>query len=198
MSKGKLTREMILSKSASLFNSRGYFGASMSDVMNATGLEKGGIYNHFKSKDELAMAAFDHVISVNSSIIKEYMDAAETPLDKLVAFVDGFKAVIADPPYAGGCPLLNCAAESDDTHPALRAKVRLAVKKVLRALEALVESGMSVGQLRSDLEPLVVAQFLFASIEGGVLLTKLYDDPKRMDVVADQLKKYIRACASNV
>ena len=195
MSKGKLTREMILSKSASLFNSRGYFGASMSDVMQATGLEKGGIYNHFKSKDELALAAFDHVNSVHSAIVKGYIDAAETPLDKLIAFVVGFAAVIADPPFAGGCPLLNCAVESDDTHPALRAKVRLAVKKVLRALQSLVEAGISTGQLRADLEPAVVAQFLFASMEGGVLLTKLYDDPKRMDVICDQLKQYIRDCA---
>jgi AcrR family transcriptional regulator len=46
------TREQILFEAACLFNVKGYSGAALSDMMHATGLEKGGIYNHFESKEK--------------------------------------------------------------------------------------------------------------------------------------------------
>jgi TetR/AcrR family transcriptional repressor of nem operon len=49
MRKGELTRERILARSAQLFNRQGYFGSALADIMCETGLEKGGIYNHFTS-----------------------------------------------------------------------------------------------------------------------------------------------------
>jgi len=60
MSKGQRTRERIVAEAASLFNQRGFDGSSMSELMEATGLEKGGIYRHFSSKEELAAEAFDY------------------------------------------------------------------------------------------------------------------------------------------
>ena len=44
MQKGETTRELIITTSAELFNTKGYNGSSMSDIMEATGLKKGGIY----------------------------------------------------------------------------------------------------------------------------------------------------------
>jgi TetR/AcrR family transcriptional regulator, transcriptional repressor for nem operon len=62
MRKGELTRERIVRRTAPLFNQQGYFGASLADIMRATGLEKGGIYNHFGSKEALALEAFDYAV----------------------------------------------------------------------------------------------------------------------------------------
>ena len=44
---------------APIFNQHGYEGSSLNDLMEATGLKKGGIYRHFASKEELAAEAFD-------------------------------------------------------------------------------------------------------------------------------------------
>src|SRR5215469_8373534 len=52
--KGEQTRKEIIRKAAPIFNQKGYDGAALSDLMRATGLEKGGIYRHFESKQELA------------------------------------------------------------------------------------------------------------------------------------------------
>lgn len=194
MSKGKTTREMIVSRSASLFNRRGFFGASMSDVMEVTGLEKGGIYNHFASKEELALAAFDHIVDVHSERVKKLVDAGNTCEEKLIGLIEGFQQIVTQPTFEGGCPLLNCAVESDDTHPILRARVRAAIKKILKAVELIVQRGIETKEFRSELAPLVVAHFLFASLEGGILLAKLYSEPHRLEMIAIQLKDYIRSC----
>ena len=60
MTKGEQTRREIVQKAAPLFNQKGYEGTSLSDLMKATGLQKGGIYRHFSSKEELATEAFDY------------------------------------------------------------------------------------------------------------------------------------------
>ena len=57
MSKGEQTRQSIVEKAAPLFNQRGFEGCSMTAIMEATGLEKGGIYRHFDSKAQLASEA---------------------------------------------------------------------------------------------------------------------------------------------
>ena len=60
MRKGEETRHEIIRKAAPIFNQKGYEGAALSDLMEATGLEKGGIYRHFDSKQQLAAEAFDY------------------------------------------------------------------------------------------------------------------------------------------
>src|ERR1700753_1685032 len=60
MTKGGDTRREIVEKAAPLFNQKGFEGTSLSDLMRVTGLQKGGIYRHFSSKEELAGEAFDY------------------------------------------------------------------------------------------------------------------------------------------
>jgi len=60
MRKGEQTRQVIIRKAPPIFNQKGYEGAALSDLMQATGLEKGGIYRHFESKQQLATEAFDY------------------------------------------------------------------------------------------------------------------------------------------
>ena len=57
------TRQRIVELAAPVFNRQGYVGASMRDLIDATGLEKGGIYNHFGSKEQLALEAYDFAMS---------------------------------------------------------------------------------------------------------------------------------------
>src|SRR5580693_1153775 len=60
MTKGEQTRRRIVAAAAPIFNQHGYEGSSLNDLMEATGLKKGGIYRHFANKEELAVEAFDY------------------------------------------------------------------------------------------------------------------------------------------
>ncbi|MEC4815269.1 MAG: TetR/AcrR family transcriptional regulator, partial [Scytonema sp. PMC 1069.18] len=118
MSKGNETKEKILQQAAELFNQQGYAGASISDIMRVTGLQKGGIYNHFKSKDDLALQAFDFAIAQFKQSYADVLRNKQHAIERLQAIIDVFRSNINDPIIKGGCPILNTAIESDDTHPA--------------------------------------------------------------------------------
>src|SRR5215475_4253275 len=129
MRKGEITRERIIEQTAPVFNQKGFFGSSLTDIMEATGLKKGGIYNHFGSKEELALQAFDHAAACVSDRLALELEGKHTARERLLAFAAVFQDIAMNPPIPGGCPLLNSAIESDDTNPALRERVRAAMDR---------------------------------------------------------------------
>jgi len=106
MSKGEETREMILARAAQLFSRQGYFGSSLSDIMHETGLEKGGIYNHFTSKEQLALEAFDYSVELVRRRTRLAFAGKTNAVDRLLAIITVFQELVEDPPLVGGCPIL--------------------------------------------------------------------------------------------
>src|SRR5277367_1385115 len=127
MSKGEETRQRIIRRAAPVFNRRGYDGSSMGEIMQATQLEKGGIYRHFSGKQELAAEAFDYAWSEAIRTRTHDLDRIENSVDRLKQFVTNF--VERRPSVTGGCPLLNTAVDSDDGNALLRSRARRALEQ---------------------------------------------------------------------
>lgn len=174
--KGEVTRRLILERAAPVFNQRGYAGTSMSEVVEATRLEKGGIYNHFASKEELAVAAFDYAISL---IVDGYAAAQEDKagLDRLVAIIQIFGDWSGHPLVAGGCPIMNTAIEADDTNPKLAARARAAMDSWHRLIGSIVKDAKARGELDADVDPYELATLVTSTLEGSLMLSRLFDDP---------------------
>jgi TetR/AcrR family transcriptional repressor of nem operon len=147
--RGEATRRRIVEQSAAVFNQHGYSGTSMSELMTVTGLEKGGIYRHFESKQELAAEAFDYAWAMVNEPRWRGLEDCETSLEKLLLLVKNF---VEPPPRAlpGGCPLLNTAIDSDDGNPVLRSKVRGALDQWRSSIAEIVRTGQRSRELRRD------------------------------------------------
>jgi AcrR family transcriptional regulator len=191
--KGERTRRRIVREAAGLFNTRGFAGTSVADVSAATGLEKGGVYNHFGSKDDLALAAFDYAAAVLRERLETAFRAHADGADRLRAMFDVYRVLSEQPFLKGGCPILNTAVEADDTHPALLRRARAAMNGWLRLVAEALEAGRLAGQFRADLDAAAVANTIVAALEGGILLAKLYREPQRMRTVIDQISSYVDA-----
>jgi AcrR family transcriptional regulator len=189
--KGALTRQRALHRAAQLLNRRGYLGTPVSHLMAATGLQKGGLYNHFPSKEALALEAFDYAFQESHRRLRRAVDRHAAAPDRLLAFVGAFRAFAADPPIPGGCPVLNAAIEADDAHPGLRARARLAMDAWRDLLRDTVRAGVERGQLRPDADPDAVATVVIAALEGAVMLSKQYRDPVHTERAAAHLSRYI-------
>ena len=113
MRKGEQTRREIIRKAAPIFNQKGYEGAALSDLMRATGLEKGGIYRHFASKQELAGKAFDHAWKIAMDTRFEGTREIPNTVDRLKQIVRNFRERRAGL-VPGDCPLLNAAIDSSN------------------------------------------------------------------------------------
>ena len=191
MKKGEQTREKIIERSAGLFNCHGYVGASMSDIMRVTGLGKGGIYNHFESKEELALASFDYATNLIAQRMTEAEESCEHAADKLLAIISVTQGLSEDNPIPGGCPLLNMAVESDDGHPMLRERARRAMTRWRNRVHRITNAGIKAGQIRRTVDSDTLATIMLATLEGAVMMSKLYHDRIHMSRAVDHLTTYI-------
>ena len=191
MSKGSRTREMILERAAPLFNQQGYFGSSLSAIMDATGLEKGGIYNHFQSKEQLALEAFDYTFAKIQQRVQSLLTGKRDAVERLIAITEAFQELIEDFPIAGGCPVLNTAIESDDAHPVLRAHARSAMDEWRNTIQRIVTKGIERHEIRSQVDIETVASVMISTLEGAVMLSKLYGDAEHMRRAIAHLRHYI-------
>lgn len=177
MSKGEQTRERVVAQAAAPFNTRGYAGTAISDIMEAPGLEKGGIYHHFAGKEQLTLAAFDYAAGQVRRRFAEGLAGQAHIADILVAFLAVFRGYASHPPLQGGCPVLNTAVESNDTNPLLRERARGVVEEWRTMIETTVQRGIARAEIRPEVDGAQLALLMLATMEGAVMLTQLLGDP---------------------
>jgi len=176
MKKGEISRDKIVEASVEVFNTKGYAGTSMQDLMDRTGFKKGGIYRHFESKEELAAAAFEKAYGKLKAAYTSVWEEDDRADLKLRKFFLSFKKFLIKPPVRGGCPILNTATEADDTNPTLSKLARKAAQDWEQTLTSILEEGKAAGSFKADIHVPTEAKFIISSIEGGILFTKLHRD----------------------
>ncbi len=196
MNKGENTKRRILEQTTPLFNQRGFRTTSMSEIMEATGLQKGGVYNHFRSKEQMALQAFDHA----TSLLREsfpFVAGQENRVDALRRSIERFRNHRRNSPLTGGCPLLNSALESDDAFPALHAKCAGAVKSWHSQIKKLVVDGKRRGEVRLDADASRIASIVISGLEGGIFLDRLFPGSSHLSHCCDHLLSFVEDQRAN-
>src|SRR6202044_2778353 len=189
MTKGEQTRKKIVQAAAPIFNQHGYEGSSLSDLMEATGLKKGGIYRHFSSKEELAAEAFDYTWETawNSRLL--HVDEKANGVEKLKQLIANF--IEHKSPVAGGCPILNTAVDADDGNSVLRTRVRKALRSWLGLLRVIVRQAAKRGELQPEVDAKAVATLIVATLEGGLMMSRLEGNDDALRKVQRHLNRYL-------
>jgi TetR/AcrR family transcriptional repressor of nem operon len=190
LTKGERTRRNIIAKAAAIFNQRGYDGASMQDVVEAVGLEKGSIYGHFASKEALALEAFDFAWADTEQKRMANLDSVSNRVDKLAMHISNY---VKTPSFAGGCPLLNTAVDADDGNLALRGRARKAYRGWEGALVQIISEGQSRGEVRPEIRPRSVANFLISTLEGATAISRIDKRSGALADVQENLTRYLDA-----
>jgi TetR/AcrR family transcriptional regulator, transcriptional repressor for nem operon len=170
MSKGELTRQRIIEKSAPLFNQRGFAGCSMQDILEATGLQKGGLYRHFSSKEELAAEAFRYSLA-QAVKIRIPAHPSRNTVERLREAIGQFIETPSVVP--GGCPILNTAIDADDGNPVLRDLALEGLRMWRSRIAEVVREGISRREIRAEVEPRPLANTIIATLEGALMISRL-------------------------
>ena len=189
MTKGEQTRRKIVEAAAPIFNKRGYEGSSINDLMQATGLKKGGIYRHFSSKEELAAEAFDYTWTAARNARALHVDEKANGIEKLKQFIANFIEHRSAVP--GGCPILNTAVDSDDGNPVLRAHVARALRSWLARLQTIVEQARERGEAQPGVDAKTVATLIVASLEGALMMSRIQRNDDALRRVQAHLNRYL-------
>jgi TetR/AcrR family transcriptional regulator, transcriptional repressor for nem operon len=184
-------RKAILDAAARLINERGFSHTSVEDLIEATGLSgKSHFYHYFPSKEALGMAVidrqFERFTERGLAILSEPMIE---PIDRLTLFIDTLVALQRERDGGSGSPFGNLAGELADAHEGFRQRLGDVFERWTGQLDALLrEVG---GQLREGVDTVRLARFIIASLEGGMLMTRVTRDVAAMEGIGEDLKRFI-------
>ena len=186
--KGEITREKILEAARELFNTKGFNAATISDLVEITGVKKGCLYFHFPSKEAIAQEVFQEAAG-------EFMEFLESTLggDNPGASLDNFfrcaleKHIAAG--FVGGCLFGNTALEMSDSNPEFSRMVEHFFDEWIYRLTTVAERAQMIGQLRRDIPSEAVAKQVIATIEGGIMMSRLKKNEKPMRECLDVLRR---------
>jgi TetR/AcrR family transcriptional regulator, transcriptional repressor for nem operon len=190
MLKGEQTRQRIIAKAAPLFNRRGFDGCSMQDISEATGLEKGSLYGHFATKEELAAAAFDHAWAQTCSARVGNLDQAPNSVDKLRLHIANF---ISKPSFPGGCPMLNTILDADDGNAILRRRAEGAMRDWVGLLAEIIRTGQAKGEIRPSVDPEQLATFVISLLEGAFVSSRLQRSREALLLAQKHLETWLES-----
>jgi TetR/AcrR family transcriptional regulator, transcriptional repressor for nem operon len=190
---GRQTREAILDAATELMHLKGYQATTLDDVLRESGVGKGNFYYHFKSKEELGYAILDQIIAafLERTVEPCFVDGATPRLAQIHCFLDRVLAAQRQRNCVGGCALGNLASELSDVHEGFRARLSGVFSAWNERLTGALAEAQAAGSVRADCHPEAVAQFLVASLEGAILMTKLTKDIVVMERCVEEMKRYL-------
>jgi TetR/AcrR family transcriptional repressor of nem operon len=189
--KTKPRRASILDTAARLIGERGYGPTSIDDVIREAGLAgKSHFYHYFPSKEALGYEVierqFERFTERGLAILREPMI---DPLERLGLFIDSLVALQADRGGRGGSPFGSLAAEMADSHEGFRKRLGVVFERWSRQLESLFEELGSL--LRDGVDTARLARFVIATLEGGMLMTRVTRDVGVMQGIGEDLKRFV-------
>jgi TetR/AcrR family transcriptional repressor of nem operon len=190
--KGELTRQHIIAQALQLFSVKGYFNTSIDAIVKATGLTKGGLYGHFRNKEEIWYAVYDECIRIWKNLVFQGVRELPDPLARLERLIENsLKNYLGAGVFEGGCFLLNALVDFAGQSPSMTNHVLQGFQSFAALLRAWLEEAAEQGRLRDGLNLNEIATFIMVSLNGAAPLYAASQDPAVWRETLAQLHFYL-------
>lgn len=185
-------RRKLLDAALHVIRTQGYAGSSVDDICREAGVTKGSFFHHFKGKDDLAIAATEHWTGMTGNLFEAApFHAKADPRDRVLAYIDFRAALIQGELPDFTCLLGTMVQETYSTHPDIRDACNRAILFHARTVEADLIEAKRLYAPKAKWEPLDVALFAQAAIQGAFILAKAQHDGAAARRAIAHLRQYV-------
>lgn len=186
------SRTRLLDAALNVFRAKGYTATRVEDVCAAAGLTKGSFFHHFRTKDELAIAATGRWTDVTGEIFRtaDYNKPAD-PLDRLLGYLDFRKQLLRGSLAEYTCLLGTLIQEIYDTNPPIRIACEASIASHVAMLAPDIEAAKRLYAPQAKWSAEELALHIQAVIQGSFIIAKARygSDPAAASI--DHLKRYV-------
>lgn len=168
------TKTTLLETGTRIIQEKGYNHTGIQEVLQAAGVPKGSFYYYFGSKEDFGLQVIEHFACEYHSKLELYLgDETRTPLNRFRRyFEDGCKEFEALQ-CRKGCLIGNLGQELADQNETIRSKIEEILTRWRGRFAKCLQQAQDAGEIPSDLNPDVLAEFILSSWEGAMLRAKV-------------------------
>jgi len=165
--KGDLTRQNIIEKAMQLFSVKGYYNTSIDSIVKAAGLTKGGLYGHFRNKEDIWYAVYGECVRIWKRIVFAGVRDISDPLERIERVIENaLQNYLGVDVFEGGCFLLNALVDLSGQSATMTQHVLQGFRGFSELLRSWLEEAEHQGMLKEGLNLSEIATFLVVSLNG--------------------------------
>ncbi len=190
--KGLETKQKIIDQSLHLFSVKGYYNTSIKDILEITCLTKGGLYGHFKSKEEIWYATYDQAVTIWKKIVFKDLLKIDNPLKRIEKALDNdLRYYLGKDVFRGGCFFLNMLVELSGQSKKMQEKVLNGMLGFAQIINLWLEEAHEKKMLKENLNLSDISKFTIVSISGCAAMYASTHDPDIWRLTLSQLNRFI-------
>lgn len=160
-------REEIVAAALDQFHAHGFNAAGVKDITDAAGAPKGSFYNHFESKEALAVVALERYCATRR--LAELADPSVPGLQRVREHFTFLREENEARDYTRGCLVGDFGTEIADHSPVIRAAVEDSLREWGEAIAGAIADAQREGAISASIDPLMTARFILAAWEGVLI-----------------------------
>lgn len=186
-------KEQIISEALKQFSTKGFLGTSTMDIIEAVGTSKGGLYNHFKSKEQLFYAALSQARKIWRERNLCGLQLIDDPIEKIKRILTNYKDnYLSDSDnFPGGCIFVNFAIELSDQKPMLAEAVNEGFDRFKAMLRRLLDQAKASQILKAGVDNDQVIEMIFAGLLGACVMHTANKSTKNLELTIYSLTDYL-------
>jgi TetR/AcrR family transcriptional repressor of nem operon len=167
-------RNQLLTEGLKVLLARGYFGASVRDIVKAARVPQGSFTNHFTSKEAFAEEVLELYFSlVRKNMEKTLRNDSRPPLHRFRQWIDVQVAFLKQAEFRSGCLIGNFSVEVSDESERIRERLAEIFKEINDSIVYCLQAAVEAGELSASTDVRELAGFLYSSLQGAVLQSKV-------------------------
>jgi TetR/AcrR family transcriptional repressor of nem operon len=188
----RLAKEKLLDAAVSVIRMKGYAASTVDDLCAAAGVTKGAFFHHFKSKEELAVAAADYWSESADDLFANapYHRHAD-PLDRVLGYVDFRKTLLAGALFQYTCLVGTMVQETYDSNPAIRDACARSITSHAAKVEADIREAIEKHRLKPPWTAASLALYMQAVLQGAFIIAKTKGNARDAAACVDHLRRYV-------
>ena len=189
------TKDKIVYAAMLLFAQKGYASTSVSDILQAAGVNAGSLYYFFPGKQDVLLAVLDaYLHGIHPMLLQPAWKGVTDPIERVFALLDRYRSHLETTECTYGCPIGSIALELHEPDPAVRELLAANFAGWVNAIEqCFVEAG---DRLPKSVDRRALAIFALTTMEGGVMVSRTDRTLDAFDDAVRMLRDYVNRLQS--
>lgn len=190
-------RTRLLNAALRVIRAKGYADTSVDELCRAAGVTKGAFFHHFKTKEDLALAAADHFAAMAAALFAAApFNQSSDPLDRLLGYIEFRGNILRGELPDCTCLLGTMVQETYETHPAIRVACDKHISEHAAGVAKDIAAAKAIYAPDAPWSAESLGLFTQAVLQGAFVLAKAKNSPEVAVDCVGHLMRYVEGLFS--